>query len=144
MIQPQPRPLDQRFTLLLLQKKGIYYGWNIDIEIISKHDDEHDLYDHCKDLGGPNDFWAGCCDGNIISTALYGCGHAKLNVGNCWVSAKVRVFLDGRQIGEDIPKNTNGKIFEFAFKEGSVLKIDSVDAIIKFNNFEVTDCNCGN
>ena len=37
MIQPQSRPLDQRFTLLLLQKKGIYYGWNIDITHVPRH-----------------------------------------------------------------------------------------------------------
>ena len=119
-------------------------GWNIHLDtIISQHDDEYDLYEDCKDLGGPNDFWAGCCDGKTISTNLYGCGHAKLNVGNCWRAYTVTVFLDGTQLGT-IPSNTNSKIFEFPFNEGSVLKIDSGDGIIKFNNFEVTDCNCGN
>ena len=106
---------------------------NIDIDLITKTDDQHSHYDRCKNLGGPKDFWAGCCGGEIISTTLYGCGHAKLNVGNCWRYNQVQVYLDGKLIGE-VSKNTNSKIFEFAFKEGSVLKINSDDGILKFNN----------
>ena len=118
-------------------------GWNIDIDLITKTDDQHSYYDGCKNLGGPKDFWAGCCGGNTISTTLYGCGHAKLNVGNCWDYLNVRIYLDGKLIGE-VPSETNSKIFEFAFKEGSVLKINSNGGIIKFNNFEITNCNCEN
>ena len=126
-------------------------GWNIDIDLITKTDDQHSYYDQCKNLGGPKDFWAGCCGGKIISTTLYGCGHAKLNVGNCWhTNTYVRVYLDGKFIGDVAGQTspfrsvgqTNSKVFEFAFKEGSVLKINSNWGIVKFNNFEVTDCNC--
>ena len=119
-------------------------GWNIDMDLITKTDDPF-LRDLCKDLGGPKDFWAGCCGGEIISTTLYGCGHGKLNVGNCWRSDRhpVHVYLDGKLIGE-VSKNTNSKVFNFGFIEGSVLKINSNGGIIKFNNFEVTNCNCKN
>ena len=114
-------------------------GWNIDIDLITKK--------ICKNFGGPKDFWAGCCGGKIISTTLNGCGHATLNVGNCWRSHRkrhpVHVYLDGKLIGE-VSKNTNSKVFKFGFIEGSVLKIDSNGGIIKFNNFEVTNCNCEN
>ena len=115
-------------------------GWNIDMDLITKTAFLHDL---CKDLGGPKDFWAGCCGGEIISTTLYGCGHGKLNIGNCWRSDRhpVHVYLDGKLIGE-VSKNTNSKVFNFGFIEGSVLKINSNGGILKFNNFEVTDCNC--
>ena len=117
-------------------------GWNIDMDLITKKKFLHDL---CKDLGGPKDFWAGCCDGEIISTTLYGCGHGKLNVGDCWRSDRhpVHVYLDGKLIGE-VSKNTNSKVFKFGFIEGSVLKINSNGGIIKFKNFEVTNCNCEN
>ena len=117
-------------------------GWNIDMDLITKTDDPF-LHDLCKDLGGPKDFWAGCCGGEIISTTLYGCGHGKLNIGNCWRSDRhpVHVYLDGKLIGE-VSKNTNSKVFNFGFIEGSVLKINSNGGILKFNNFEVTDCNC--
>ena len=117
-------------------------GWNIHIQLITKTNIVTTYYDRCKNLGGPKDFWAGCCGGKIISTTLYGCGHAKLNVGNCQRHSHVRVYLDGKFIG-DIPSQTNSKVFEFAFKEGSILKINDGGGIIKFNNFEVTDCNCG-
>ena len=136
-------------------------GWMMAycLDLVTKTDDQHGFYYGCEALGGPKDFWAGCCDptrcppaGAAITTALNGCGHAKLNVGNCWPSWRsdryrrpdyyhVQVYLDGKVIGE-VPRATNSKIFEFAFKEKSVLKIDPKGGIIKFNNFEVTDCNC--
>ena len=120
-------------------------GWNIDIDLITKSDDQHSYYRQCRNFGVPQDFWAGCCGGKTISTTLYGCGHAKLNVGNCWSSHRhpVHVYVDGKRIGE-VSNNTNSKIFEFGFIEGAVLKINSNGGIIKFNNFEVTDCNCEN
>ena len=114
------------------------------MDLVSKTE-KTNYYDRCKDLGGPHDFWAGVGNRNGISTTLHGCGHAKLNVGNCWIAHKVKVYIDGTLIGE-VPKETNSKIFEFAFKEGSVLKLITVlgNAILKFNNFEVTDCICEN
>ena len=120
-------------------------GWNIDMNVFTSttHDPIWNNYGKCKNLGGPDDFWVG--RSGDISTTLHGCGHAKLNVGNCYDSSnyKVQVYIDGTLIGE-VPKETNSKIFEFAFKEGSVLKINTGGGILKFNNFEVTDCICEN
>ena len=121
------------------------FTFDLNRNIFITADDQHSHYDKCKNLGGPKDFWAGCCGGKIISTTLYGCGHATLNVGNCWRSHRhpVHVYLNGKLIGE-VSKNTNSKVFKFGFIEGSVLKINSNGGIIKFNNFEITNCNCEN
>jgi len=111
-------------------------GWNIDIDLITKTDD---FYDRCNDLGDSTDFWAGCCGGRTISTTLYGCGNAKLNVGNCVdFGHNVSVYLDDNLLGI-VSENTNSTIFEFGFTHRSVLKINANGAIIKFNNFECTD-----
>ena len=122
-------------------------GWNIDMNVFTSttHDPIWNNYGKCKNLGGPDDFWVG--RSGDISTTLHGCGHAKLDIGNCDSgSFKVKVYIDGRVIGE-VPGGVNGKIFTFEFKEGSDLKIHSGNGIVKFNNFEVIDCytyNCEN
>ena len=110
--------------------------------IVSNNNGYDDYFDRCNNLGGPHDFWAGCCNDREISTTLHGCGHAKLNVGKCWNHKPLQVTLDGTLIGE-VPDETNSKIFVFAFKEGSVLHL-STSGILKFNSFEVTDCICEN
>ena len=114
-------------------------GWSISgIDLVTKTDDQHGYYYSCAALGGTRAFWAGRYDGRQISgatiwTSLNGCGHAKLNVGNCcpkWHSSPyyrpqyydVKVYLDGKVIGE-IHKGTNSKIFEFAFRDKSIIKI---------------------
>ena len=80
-----------------------------------------------------------------ISTRLYGCGHAKVDIGNCWDSPlhNTQIYIDGKSIG-NVAGNTRSKVFNFAFKDGSVLKIIPRGGILRFNNFEVIDCNCEN
>ena len=122
-------------------KYGWYDGWYLAGYLVTKTDDKHHYYNLCKKTGGPHDFWA---FGGFVHTKLYGCGHAKIDVGNCWKGpGKVLVYINGALIGEVIGE-TKSKIFEFAFKEGSVLKLVSGGGIFTFNNFEVTDCICEN
>ena len=80
-----------------------------------------------------------------ISTRLYGCGHAKVDIGNCWDPPlhNTQINIDGKSIGK-VAGNTRSKVFNFAFKDGSVLKIKPNGGILRFNNFEVIDCNCEN
>ena len=113
-------------------------GWNINMGITSYY------YGLCKNLGGPYDFWVGSGEGNEISTTLHDCGHAILSVGNCYNDPNylVEVWIDGLLLGK-VPFG-NSKTFVFAFNEGTVLKINSGGAILRFNNFEVTDCICEN
>ena len=71
-------------------------GWNIsNIVIVTKNHVDAvtgttDSYQRCKNLGGPADFWAGFASGLVpisdseISTRLYGCGHALIDIGNCY------------------------------------------------------------
>ena len=118
-------------------------GWNTEGigYLVTKTDDKHHYYNLCKKTGGPHDFWA---FGGFVHTKLYGCGHAKIDVGNCWKGpGKVLVYINGALIGE-VPIKTKSKIFEFAFNEGFVLKLVSGGGIMMLNNFEVTDCICEN
>ena len=103
-----------------------------------------DYYSRCKNLGGPADFWAGYS--GEISTRLYGCGHALIDIGNCenWGDThQPQIYTDGKFIG-NVNGRTRSKVFNFAFKDGSVLKLKPNHAILRFNNFEVIDCNCEN
>ena len=58
-------------------------GWNTEGigYLVTKTDDINNYYNFCKKIGGPHDFWASA---GGVSTKLYGCGHARLNVGNCF------------------------------------------------------------
>ena len=110
-----------------------------------------DYYQRCKNLGGPADFWAGYSGDLVgISTRLYGCGHALIDIGNCYdtffihgIFNPIQFYIDGKFIG-NVTGNTRSKVFNFAFKDGSVLKIKPNGGILRFNNFEVVDCNCEN
>ena len=106
----------------------------------------------CYNLGGPADFWAGYgselvpISDSEISTRLYGCGHALIDIGNCHfvkIFHHPQFYIDGKFIG-NVTGNTRSKVFNFAFKDGSVLKIKPNGGILRFNNFEVIDCNCEN
>ena len=124
-------------------------GWNIsNIGIVTKY---HHHYPRCKYLGGPADFWAGYVPAEFvpisdseISTRLYDCGHALIDIGNCWYGYWMQIYIDGKSIGNVTTGNTRSKVFNFAFKDGSVLKIKPNGGILRFNNFEVVDCNCEN
>ena len=117
-------------------------GWSITmLPLLGTSGSQNILYyDMCRDLGGStnaNEFWAGG-HGGTISITLKGCGNAKINVGNCWTEGVVSVYVDEVKIG-DVDQQSNSE-FTFSYVEGSVLKIDSNNMLLRFSNFEVTDC----
>ena len=52
-----------------------------------------------------------------------------------------KIYIDEEFIGH-VTGKTRSKVFNFAFKDGSVVKIKPNGGILRFNNFEVIDCNC--
>ena len=88
--------------------------------------------------------WSSATKAGSISTTLYrndekNCG--RLNFGNCWTSGTVKVFLNGKLIGE-ANANTPSTVIEFAILVDSELEIreEGPDAVIKVTDFEMVDC----
>ena len=78
-----------------------------------------------------------------ISTVLRENGRAKLDFGNCWIEPNtddaVIVYLNDKEIAS-ASKETPSKIIEFDFKDGDVLKLEEVNNVIIFNDFEILYC----
>ena len=86
--------------------------------------------------------WSGNANVGTISTTLSKstkCG--QLDFGNCWDSGMVRVYLQGKLIGEAGP-NTPSKTIQFPIPEDSLLELkdEGQNSVIKFNGFEMKVC----
>ena len=77
-----------------------------------------------------------------ISTILYGNGNASLTFGNCWNTGQVKLFLDGNEISS---ASSNSLITsEFEFKDSNIRFEEHNTAIIRFDDFEIQECDADN
>ena len=117
-------------------------GWTLAVEYGSVRDAH---YGEC----GDDNSWYGYGGGGYtyasgwIKTTLNGYGKARLDFGKCnnvVAFSKVRVFLNGNEIGRATGYELSKKI-EFDFNDGDTLELNSsLGGMIRFNDFTVLSC----